>query len=388
MAKTNGKDSFPLFKSLASGWSAGRGSAVEPAMGNTVTGGLEASGPGFLYRWDNNHDPVLITFFPEGTYQVAAGEKDNLLFIGAGRDGLSVHHSQLPSHVIKTSCSTFQQQLEEIMSDVRNCKGSELANHRDTLTTISAAQRLIALGHDAHSERSNGKKAIKVPAKNRFVAELHEWLALELENSVKLGDAASHFNKSPRQLIRVLKETTNAGFAEHLTMHRLILARTLLMRTDESILEVAKRSGFNSREQFIRSFSKALGWTPLQFRKTWNKTSLSNGDLGSLCQINGRKTVEWQALGQPHTSTTEGSQARPHTLVVANALHEIVELFSIDSAGKPTRAEVLDRGSMAFINRATENSCWLIRTSESSFERFFITPDQHALALVSPEMMK
>lgn len=384
MTKQNGNDELRLLKSLASNWSAGRGSTVGPLSEVKTTDGFAAKGPGFLYRWDENQNPVRITFLPDGEHQVATEDHAHLLFIGAAEEGISVQTTQRPAHLIKTSHPPQQQQLEEIIDEVRDCIDTQQPGIPDTLTTITAAQRLVALGHTAQFSGLNGRKSAKVPAKNRLATDLHEWLAGELENSVRLGDAAKHFSKSPRQLIRVLKETTGSGFAEHLTMHRLTLARTLLMRTDESIMDVARKSGFNSREQFIRSFNKTIGWTPLQFRKAWNRASLSNSALHELCRISGRDQVEWQSKEQSGRTPTGKENGASHTLVVTNALHEIAELFSIDRTGKRTRAGVLDRGAMIFITRDTEGSIWMIRASDSKLERRFVSPKRHAIAIISP----
>jgi AraC-like DNA-binding protein len=216
-----------------------------------------------------------------------------------------------------------------------------------------------------------------------LVTQLHEWLRPNLEKSVKLGDAAARFHKSPRQLIRILKETTGAGFAEHLTMHRLTLARALLMRSGQSVMEVARASGFNSREQFIRSFNKAFGWTPLQFRKAWNQAALTDAELAELCQVSERSPVEWLPANSVAASPDEEGEGTPHTVVVANALHDIVELFWVTPQGKRARIDVLERGGMVFVNRDNGGSCWIVRVPSSGRERCFRTPDDHALAVVT-----
>jgi AraC-like DNA-binding protein len=343
-------------------------------------------GPGFHYHWNDGHEPVLITFIPEGTHETPAAGTKYHLFLGVAKDGLSVKSIKHPPQFIKLLNPSHQQQLDEIIGEARICMASPSSDECDNLSFIVAAQRLIALGRLVHANDHNGRKPAKTPAKHQFAADLHEWLSGQLENLVKLDDTAKHFKKSPRQLIRILKETTGSGFAEHLTMHRLTLARTLLMRTDISIMEVAKKSGFNSREQFIRSFSKAFSWTPLQFRKAWNKASRSNSDLKELCQMTEREPVSWHSDLSHAISQETATDPRPHTLVVANALHEIVELFSIDEAGKRTRAGVLDRGAMEFISRDTSGSKWLVRSSGSKFERIFETPVPHAIAVVSSDL--
>lgn len=386
MTKPNGNAAVPLLNILASSWSDGRGCRLSQSTSGSTSSTVKVDGPGFLYRWDDNREPILITFVPEGIHETPTEGSQQYLVLEVTPDGLSARSSKRPAQTFKLSSPAHFQQLDEVIDEARNGMASPTSERGDTLPTIIAAQRLIALARHAHTNQANGSKVAKAPAKQRFVSDLHSWLSGQLENSVKLGDAAKHFKKSPRQLIRILKETTGSGFAEHLTMHRLTLARALLMRTDESIMDVARKSGFNSREQFIRSFSKAFSWTPLQFRKAWNKASLSNSDLKDLCQISERKAVTWHSPGSRPAGQTENGGTSPHTLIVANSLHEIVELFSIDTTGKRTRAGVLDRGAMEFICRDTIASKWLVRSSETNFERIFVTPDQHAVAVISSDL--
>ena len=40
-----------------------------------------------------------------------------------------------------------------------------------------------------------------------------------------------------------------------------------------------------------------------------------------------------------------------------------------------------------FVNRDTGGSCWIIRVPVSGKERYFRTPDDHALAVVTAELM-
>lgn len=386
MSKLNGYTAIPLLHILASSWSSGRGCALASASSSKTNSQVKESGPGFHYHWNDGHEPVLVTFIPEGTHEIPAKETKHHLFLGVTKDGLSVKSIKHPPQSIKLVSLAHQQQLDEIIGEARISMASQSSDETDNLTFIIAAQRLIALGRHVHANDHNGCKPAKAPAKHQFATDLHEWLSSQLEKSVKLDDAAKHFKKSPRQLIRILKETTGSGFAEHLTMHRLTLARTLLMRTDISIMDVARKSGFNSREQFIRSFSKAFSWTPLQFRKAWNKASLSNSDLKQLCQMAEREPVSWHSDHSHAVNQKAGGAPPPHTLVVANALHEIVELFSIDAIGKRTRAGVLDRGAMEFISRDVSGSRWLVRSSGSKFERIFETPLPHAIAVVSSDL--
>jgi AraC-like DNA-binding protein len=356
---------------------------------SAANGAITLTGPAFVYRWENGLGPGKVSFWPDQEGRIPNGP-GHLLAI---EPGLGTIRLKLPGRepmVVGAVDPVIYQQIGELTGEAQSAfQGQSGEKWSRDLVIVAAAMRLAALTREAAAAAAGPDRGAKrSPRKDQLVTQLHEWLRPNLEKSVKLGDAAKRFSKSPRQLIRILKETTGAGFAEHLTMHRLTLARALLMRSGQSVMDVARASGFNSREQFIRSFNKAFGWTPLQFRKAWNQAALSDAELAQLCQVSERSPVEWLPIGAVAASPDEDHEGEPHTVVVANALHEIVELFWVTPQGKRARIDVLERGGMVFVNRDNGGSCWIVRTPGSGRERYFRTPDDHALAVVTAATME
>jgi AraC-like DNA-binding protein len=375
-----------VLDAAGSQWAALQAWRVMP-LESCADGSIVLDGPAFIYRWDNGLGPVKVSFWPGDSCRVANGQ-GQLLAIQSQDGGLLV---KLPGRepLVLTGLAPAQRQpLVELIGEARSAQANAGAGRwvRD-LVLVAAGMRLAALTREAAATPDGHARARRSPEKEHLAHKLHEWLRPNLDKSVKLGDAARHFKKSPRQLIRILKETTGTGFADHLTLHRLTLARALLMRNGHSVMGVALASGFNSREQFIRSFNKAFGWTPLQFRKAWSEAALGDGDLSPLCQVCGRGPVEWLPAGSLAAGRGDARQGSAQTLVVANALHDIVELFRINDCGQRTRIEVLDRGAMAFVSRDHGGSCWLVRVPANGRERFFRTTAGHALAVVGAAAM-
>jgi hypothetical protein len=204
---------------------------------------------------------------------------------------------------------------------------------------------------------------------------------------VTLTDAAEEFDKSPRQLIRILKDDTGAGFGEHLAMRRLTRAREQLMHGAASVLEIAYDAGFSGSEPLIRAFRRTFGWTPLQFRKAWIQAAHSGGRLEELCGVSARAPVRWIPVETLAKAAGGQRQGPPHTLVVANALHEPVELFLIPPGRNPSRTHLLESGAMAFIHRDHGGSLWHTRAPGSGRAGSFVTPDAHAAAIISSEQL-
>ena len=387
MAHSSDQDILNVLDAAGPQWAELQAWRVTP-IESSANGAITVHGPAFIYRWENGLGPVKVSFWAQQEGRIASGP-GHLLAI---EPGLGTIRLKLPGRepmVIGAVEPAIYQQIGELTAEAQSSvQGQGGERWSRDLIIVSAAMKLAALTREAAATASAPDRGTKrSPRKDQLVTQLHEWLRPNLEKSVKLGDAAKRFDKSPRQLIRILKETTGAGFAEHLTMHRLTLARALLMRSGQSVMEVARASGFNSREQFIRSFNKAFGWTPLQFRKAWNQAALSDAELVQLCQVSERSPVEWLPSGGVASSPDEDHEGEPHTVVVANALHDIVELFWVTPQGKRARIDVLERGGMVFVNRDTGGSCWIIRVPVSGKERYFRTPDDHALAVVTAEVV-
>ncbi|MGE9270663.1 MAG: hypothetical protein ACQKBU_07655, partial [Verrucomicrobiales bacterium] len=124
------------------------------------------------------------------------------------------------------------------------------------------------------------------------------------------------------------------------------------------------------------------GWTPLQFRKVWHRTSRSKAPLESLCHMPGRDPVQWTE--RPHAETlVVPREGNPHTLIVTNARREIVELFQLHTGGSKKRAALLAEGDMTLISRDHAGSVWLVQGVDSKLEKYFITPENHAIAVVT-----
>ena len=74
------------------------------------------------------------------------------------------------------------------------------------------------------------------------------------------GYSASHF-------MRWFKEMTGTSFAGYLIEFRLARAAGELKNTNDTVLEIAERTGFDNLSNFNRLFKKKFELTPSQFRK-------------------------------------------------------------------------------------------------------------------------
>lgn len=92
------------------------------------------------------------------------------------------------------------------------------------------------------------------------------------DESTTIDDMAdlTHYSKS--HFMKFFKAHMGMGFIEYLNDYRLTIAARLLVSSDESILNISSRSGFDNLSYFNRLFRRKYHTTPGAYRK---KTSIN-----------------------------------------------------------------------------------------------------------------
>ena len=89
-------------------------------------------------------------------------------------------------------------------------------------------------------------------------------------DEMSLEDAALFAGFSKYYFSRMFKQFSGISFSEYLTRKRLNVATDLLVRTDQSIREIALASGFGSMATFNRIFRAQKNCTPSQYRAIYS----------------------------------------------------------------------------------------------------------------------
>jgi len=92
--------------------------------------------------------------------------------------------------------------------------------------------------------------------KNHFTEEL------------SIEDIAEAAHISVSECNRCFKQYTDYSPYEYLIQYRISEASALLLQSDQTIDNIAIKTGFNDTSSFIRAFKKRIGLTPLKYRKS------------------------------------------------------------------------------------------------------------------------
>jgi AraC-like DNA-binding protein len=118
--------------------------------------------------------------------------------------------------------------------------------------------------------RRSGLDRARVP---KLMAALDELMAHEkpwLENNLTLPQLAERAGLSPHHLSQLLNETRSETFFDFVNTRRVAEVQRCLKDPayrDQSLLEIALASGFNSKGAFNTAFRRHAGMTPTEFRR-------------------------------------------------------------------------------------------------------------------------
>jgi AraC-like DNA-binding protein len=90
--------------------------------------------------------------------------------------------------------------------------------------------------------------------------------------SITLEDVAELVHVSPSRVRHVFKDVTGVGFKEYVTQVRVAEAKRLLLSTDLSVAEIARRVSYTNLHQFYKVFYRSCAMSPGEYRRYYTPT--------------------------------------------------------------------------------------------------------------------
>jgi len=116
-------------------------------------------------------------------------------------------------------------------------------------------------------EQRDGQLASRRASVERYVAALdHRFF-----ERASLDEAAAELGMSRRRFTTLFAEVTGQSWADYILNLRMKYAKTLLRETTRSIVSIAFECGFEELSSFYRSFKRACGASPGQWRERHRK---------------------------------------------------------------------------------------------------------------------
>lgn len=114
--------------------------------------------------------------------------------------------------------------------------------------------------------RGNSSSPWKLPIPQRLKAVL-QWISAHYAEGLRVADAAGVCSFSSSHFMRWFRQMTGQSFVAFLNEYRLNAAAEALHATDETVLTIASRCGFENLSYFNRAFKAHFGMTPREYRK-------------------------------------------------------------------------------------------------------------------------
>ena len=103
--------------------------------------------------------------------------------------------------------------------------------------------------------------------KSKEIKRVLNYIALHYTEKITLKDMADCVHMNSNYFCKFFKEMTHKSPMEYLNFYRIESACEILCISNDSILDVALKCGFNDVNYFIKVFKKLKGTTPLQYLK-------------------------------------------------------------------------------------------------------------------------
>ena len=104
-------------------------------------------------------------------------------------------------------------------------------------------------------------------ADTRRLKTVLQWLSAHYAEPLRVADAAGVCSCSASHFMRWFRQMTGQSFVTFLNEYRLNAAAEALQTTDETVLTIASRCGFENLSYFNRAFKAHFGMTPREYRK-------------------------------------------------------------------------------------------------------------------------
>ena len=101
------------------------------------------------------------------------------------------------------------------------------------------------------------------------INKIYEYVFQNIQEGIKLGEAAALLNMAPSSFCRFFKKKTDLTFMEYVKRVRVGIAAKLLAETDKQITQICFDSGYNNLANFNLYFKTIMGMTPTNYRKSF-----------------------------------------------------------------------------------------------------------------------
>ena len=123
-------------------------------------------------------------------------------------------------------------------------------------------------------------KAMVVPlGPSSYASDVLWYINEHYQENLSLDSLAGHFHISASHLRRIFKQVYDVSPITYLIKRRIAIATDLLLKTDQSVAQIAQQVGYENVTHFSHLFADRIGCTPSQFRERRQETPTPNEEI-------------------------------------------------------------------------------------------------------------
>lgn len=153
-----------------------------------------------------------------------------------------------------------------------------------------------------------------------------DYIELNLQKTLRLSDIAKEIGYSMYHFDRIFKYTLGESIIEYVRKRRLTEAANELIRTNNRIIDIAIKYGFDSQQAFTTAFTKYYNTPPGKYRKNGKNLTLLEKKILSIDTINHAKDL---AKRKPRVVIMDTFSVMGMEYFGANLNGEIPDLWSM-----------------------------------------------------------
>lgn len=103
-------------------------------------------------------------------------------------------------------------------------------------------------------------------SQNKIIKNIDNFIEANLDQTIRLDNLAKQVQLSKYYFSRLFKEMTGKSPLKYVTDYKLKKSKYMLLYTNKMITRIAEELGFTDQSHFSRTFKKAEGLSPTEFR--------------------------------------------------------------------------------------------------------------------------
>lgn len=149
---------------------------------------------------------------------------------------------------------TKEEQMEKILSSFSLVdEASTVEELKERIDTL-----LMDCVQEEYIKDANAENKIKVAI---------AYMEQNFERNITVNELAERYDMSPNYFSTMFKKEMNQSAINYLTTLRMEKAAWYLTNTDKNVTDISRCVGYEDSQYFFRVFKKAMGVTPLMYRK-------------------------------------------------------------------------------------------------------------------------